>query len=90
MGLNKRERGAGAGGDGRGNSICAWELYILEGDTSDGFGRNAPVYHVYPVSCTTSEETAECSKGWMVGGWGKRAFNSFRSHRCRGLLYVWC
>ena len=22
-------------------------------------------------------------------GWGKRGFNSLRSHICRGLLYAW-
>ena len=74
MCLIKIERGEG--GDGRGNSICAWKLYILK---CDGFVRNAPVYHVYPVSRTTSEERAEFSRGWSGGGgWGKRVFYSFR------------
>ena len=35
--------GGGGGGDGRGNSVCARKRYILEGDKSDDFGRNAPV-----------------------------------------------
>ena len=48
------------GRDGRGRSICAWKLYILQGDKCEGFGKNAPVYHVYPVSRTSSEERAEC------------------------------
>ena len=40
----------GCGGrDGRGSSICAWKLYILQEDKCDGFGNNAPVHHVYPV-----------------------------------------
>ena len=33
------------------------------GDKSEGCGRNASVYHVYPVSHTTGEGRAECSKG---------------------------
>ena len=41
---------------GVGGSICAWKLYILK---CDGFVRNAPVYHVYPVSRTTSEGRVE-------------------------------
>ena len=53
--MNKREPG---GGGGRGNSTCARKLSILQGDKSDGCGRNASVYHVYPVSRTTSEEKA--------------------------------
>ena len=28
--------------------------------------------------------------GGGVGGRGKRVFDSFRSRRCRGLLYAWC
>ena len=35
----------------------------FHGDKSDGCGRNASGYHVYPVSRTTGEERAECSKG---------------------------
>ena len=35
----------------------------FKGHKSDGYGRNASVYHVYPVSRTTSEERAESSKG---------------------------
>ena len=31
---------------------------------------NASVYQVYAVSRTTSEERAECSRGWMGGGEG--------------------
>ena len=48
-----------------GNSMCARKLKILYGDKCDGCGRNASVYHVYPVSRTTSDKRAECSK---VGG----------------------
>ena len=33
----------GVGGGGRAGHL------ILEGDRSDGFGRNAPVYHVHPA-----------------------------------------
>ena len=32
------------------------------------FRRNAPVYFLRPVNRTTSEERAECSRGWL-GGW---------------------
>ena len=53
------------GGNGRGNSICARKLKILQGDKSDGCIRNASVSHVYPVICTTTgEERAENPKGW--------------------------
>ena len=84
--MTKRERGGG--GDGRDNNLSARKLQILEGDKSDGCGRNASVYHVYPVSRTTGEERAECSNGWGCGGDG--IFNSFRSDRCRGLQYARC
>ena len=82
--------GGVGGGEGRGNSkMCVETITILQGDKSDGFRRNAPVNHVYPVSRTTSEERAECSRGWVGGGGGrKRVLNSFRSHRCRGLQYA--
>ena len=43
--------GEGGGRDGRASSICAWNIYILQGDKCDGFGNDAPVY---PVSRTTS------------------------------------
>ena len=77
----------GAGGEDEGvNSICAWKLYIISEDKSDGFGRNAPVYHVYPVSRTASEERAECSRG--PGGGGQRVFNSFGSHRCNAVCML--
>ena len=37
----------------------------FEGTKSDSCVEgNASVYQVYPVSRTTSEERAECSKGW--------------------------
>ena len=85
-GSDQEGAGGGSGGvDGRGNSICSLKLEILWGDKSDGFGNNARVYHVYPVSYTTSEERAECSG---VGATG--FFHSFRSHRRRGWLYAWC
>ena len=61
-------------------------------DKSDGFGINAPVYLMYPVNRTTSEKGAECLRGSVGGGRGgpgKRVLNSFRAHRCRGLLYAW-
>ena len=32
---------------------------------------NASVFQVYPVSRTTSEERAECSKGWGTGFGGR-------------------
>ena len=56
LGLNKRERGGGWR-KRAGNSICARELQILRRDKSDGCGRIASVYHVYPVNCTISEES---------------------------------
>ena len=40
------------------------------GGKSDGCGRNESVYHVYPVSCTTGEGRAECSKRRAVLGEG--------------------
>ena len=63
---------------------------------------NAPIYQGNPVSRTTSEERAECLKGWGRGWAGrggigrggegarKRIPNCFRSHRYRDLLYTWC
>ena len=64
FGLIKSERGGGGRKNGRGNSICARKpKSISETDTSDGFGKNAPVYHEYPVIGTTSEERAKCSRG---------------------------
>ena len=57
MGLNKRERGK-AGGGGRGNSICARELYLLRGQISRLWKECISLS--YPVSRTTSEEKAEC------------------------------
>ena len=56
VGLGFDQKRAGVrGGGGWGSSICAWKLKILQGDKPDDFGKNAPVYHVYPVSRTTSE-----------------------------------
>ena len=43
-------------------------LCFFPGDKPDGFGRNAPVYHVYPSSRATSEERAKCSKGLGIQG----------------------
>ena len=55
-----------------------------------GFGSNAPVYHIYPVTRTTSEERAECSRGWRGGGWGGPEKGFEVSHMCTGkvLLYA--
>ena len=50
-GLNKRERGGRGGGGGKLN-LCT---------ETDSCGRNASVYHLYPVSRTTGEKRAECS-----------------------------
>ena len=37
---------------------------MKEGDKSDACGRNASVYHVYPVNRSTGEERGwKCSKG---------------------------
>ena len=45
-------------------NLCAETIKAgFEGDKSDGSGRNTIVYHVYPVSHTTGEGRAECSKG---------------------------
>ena len=42
---------------------------MREGDKSDGFGGNAPVHYVYPLSSIIiSEDKAVCSR---VGGWGE-------------------
>ena len=49
----------------------------FKGDKYDGCGRHASVYHVYPVSRSTSEERAE----WWKGG-VRVISNSFRSLRC--------
>ena len=68
--MNKRERrGAGAGKGGATQSVRR-NYESFKGDISDGFGRNAPVYHVYSVSRTTSEERVECSRGWGLGQQG--------------------
>ena len=53
-----------------GNSMCARKLKILYGDKCDGCGRNASVYHVYPVSRATSEESAKSPKPGGGGGGG--------------------
>ena len=46
-GIQKKTAG---GGNGPGNSICARKQYILYGDIFfGGCGKDAPVYHVYPV-----------------------------------------
>ena len=44
------------------------QLYTLEGDKSNGCGRNASVHHVYPVSRTTGEERGG---GVFEGGGGQ-------------------
>ena len=76
MGLNKRERGGeGAGGATGGATPSVRGNYkSFKGiNVTVSCGRNEPVYHVYPVSRTTSEEKAECSRGWGSGGgcWAK-------------------
>ena len=48
------------GGHEWGNLICQSKLFIREGDKFDGGGRGAPVYHVYPVRRTTSEQRTAC------------------------------
>ena len=70
MGLNKRERG---GGDGMGratqsvrgnyNSFKGINLTALE-------GVHPFILYIYPVSRTTGEERAECSRG-CGGGVGR-------------------
>ena len=51
------------------NHMCSGEKQ----NTTDWFGKNAPAYHVYPVSGATSEERAERSRGWGWG-WGAKGF----------------
>ena len=88
MGASVEQEGAGGGRAGQLNLFA--ETTNPLGGKCDGFGRNAPVYRVYPVSRTTSDERAECSRGWGWGGVGTKGFfTSIRSHRCRGLLYAW-
>ena len=53
-------------GNGWGKLHPCAETKILQGNKSDGCGRNASVYHVSALSRITSEEIAECSKG--LGG----------------------
>ena len=63
MGSNKRERGGGGGTGGTTQSMRGNYESFKGKHLSDDYGRIAPVYHVYPVSLTTSEERAECSGG---------------------------
>ena len=82
MGLNKSERGGGGGMGGATQSVSGNYKSFEETNLT-----NASVCHVYPVTRTTGEERAECSKG------GGGEFNSFRPHKCisvRSLLYAWC
>ena len=66
MGLNKRERGGGTGGWAGQLSMCVETVNLLRGLICRFWkGRNAPVHHVHPVGRTTSEERAECSRGWV-------------------------
>ena len=46
--------GGGRAGQAGQLNLCVETLHPL-GDEWDGFGKNAPVYHVYPESRTTSE-----------------------------------
>ena len=39
-------------------------------DKCNGFGKNPPVYHVYPVSRTTGDGRAEIFQGVGAGGGG--------------------
>ena len=78
-GNGSEQEGAGGGGKGGATQYMRGNY---KSDKSDGFGRNAQVYHVYPVSRTTSEERAEHSRGWEGEGRGaKSIFYSYRSHR---------
>ena len=61
-GGEKEEWGAGA----RATQSVRGNYKPFYGHKSDSCGRNASVYHVYPVSRTTGEGGTECSKG--VGG----------------------
>ena len=60
MGSGFDPKGGGKGGGRRrdvwGRSICAWKIYIIFGDHSDGFRKNKPVYHVYRASHYTYNE----------------------------------
>ena len=64
------QEGAGGRGEWAGQLKMCVETTNPSGNKYDGFGRNAPVYYVCPVSRTTSEERAEC-----VGGGGKVFFD---------------
>ena len=49
-------------------NLCAETIKpVWRGTESDGCGRNESVYHVYPSSCITGEERAECLRGWGEG-----------------------
>ena len=77
---NKLDRG----GTGRAGQLnrCVETVYNIYRATSDGCGRNASVYYVYPKRCTISAERAKCAKGLAEDrggtGLGKGGFNSRR------------
>ena len=54
-------------GGGEKLNLCVEIAVILQGVKPYGLGKNAPIYHVYPVCRTIREERAERSRGW---GWG--------------------
>ena len=47
--------GGRGGGTGRATQSVRGSYTSFKVDKCDGFGKNAPVYHIYPVSRTTSE-----------------------------------
>ena len=61
----KQEKGGGEAGQ---LNMCTATVNPSR-DKSDGFGKNAPVFHVYPAFRTTSKERAKCLKtsGWERG-----------------------
>ena len=63
LGLNKSERVGGGGG----LNLCVDTIH-LQGDTSDGFGRKAPVCHVC-ISCNVQPVRSGRS---VQGGGGAR------------------
>ena len=52
-----------SGGEGGGAQSVRGNYKRFYGDKSDGCGRSASVYHVYPVSRITGEGREGCSKG---------------------------
>ena len=74
----------GVGGGGGKLNLCAETLKPFTGlnVTVPGVeGMHQFTMYVYPVSRTTGEERAECSKGGEEGGEGNS--NRFRPHKCK-------